>query len=155
MHPADFLVDGWWRLLCNRYGEATRGHGTHSVQPAEHCHLLLPRGPVCEQTGHPVVAVHRCHPAYEMITGYAPPPINLVTSQTNQEIRDALNDGRLVFVHRLDDPVLPAGLIPTHQYQVMRFVDPARTIVRLRNPHGSNDVTIVLSVLLTAIKGWE
>ena len=69
-YPADFLVDGWWRLLCNRHGEATRGRGTHSVQPAKHCHLLPPRAPVCEQTGHPVVAVNRCHPWGVSVTAH-------------------------------------------------------------------------------------
>ena len=38
---------GWWRLPCDRHGEATKGHGY--VEDSLQAHDLLPlRGPVCK-----------------------------------------------------------------------------------------------------------
>ena len=96
----------------------------------------------------------RAAAAWEMITGYPAIPMQRINNDTEDDIRDAIDDGKLVWIATKNLPVLPAGLVGQHVYQIVGFVDPNRTTVRLRNPHGSNDVTIALSALVVAIDGW-
>ncbi|MBM80480.1 MAG: hypothetical protein CMJ78_07795 [Planctomycetaceae bacterium] len=94
--------------------------------------------------------------AFELITGYPAIPGNTIGSNTANQIQAALNNGRIVWIATLDEPQLPAGLVPLHAYEVTGIYTDQFNVkhAQLRNPHGTNNVTIELEVLMTAISAW-